>query len=1064
MEKGRGNFIEAMGEEGYISRDAGKKKPHARKRKSTDAKYREARESFEESAVEEAPPPARNLHVVARIPDKKAAYRVEPTREAAVRELLLPESGEEGLEGLEEKINSELTELEQGFAKSCIDEYPKELEKAISKIESKGSTVVEKQISAIRTSYISDAKRWGLGRQLAPEKAELIGKYLELKLPVGIPEEKLKETPKNTVETSGESLKDLNKKDKHMEIPVKEITNINIREQLKQDKEELGAAGMMSNSADPKNNVNISSGGKKVEETVSDQAVINQRKINRAREFAPKGMRNIAKVSTDGLAPEFSDVPLAPGEKANLERVEQAPVAPESKSDAEPKKGEKTLEELKADLDAKRAVYAKVDLDAFRKWSRLKNLLGASIKEVSDEDYSKAFHDYNGAWQDYLEAKRGDVLKKGNKEDAREFLREFEGAEEAAKFLNLKYDLKKEQSGYPAKILYGFEKMANGWKEMNWKKKIAISAAIFGVGALAGVTGGASFGLIGATAFTLRTVQRTLGAGAMYIGAKRFQDQRFLGKMNKELEHKLDTFLGSDEWLERIKNLESGFTMKSTENLFKSKERIEEMDSKHKRRALALAGLVGVGGTAFDMYRHGVFNGLGGAIKEKMVNSSILASSISAEGMGGGAAAMQAHEVLTAHTPEIKSGGSLLNWAESTNAAGADANVSDQFHKPSSLVATPLDQSMRPGVHPGASASDVHSGQPHPTEYPGKAPVNMNDQGGNFSEHVPADNASPRILGSHEVVRNGGIERSAQDIIKANPKAFGLDPENPRFHSQVGAKAHELAEDLRGRLGLKKGVFDNFASHRVQPGDHIKIFEDSSTGKPKLSYEGKAFGNRIPVGDLHHGSAAEDLATSHPAKVMGGHAGASQEIAPSKGGMPVEDVKPKMGVNPEDIKPRTGAVPENTLSKPHFTPENAVEPRAGAGEGAANAEKLANINHRVYLANRPLLGNIFHKFGISEYYNIYDQPMSKWDDLIGTGPNVAQDVSQADVVNVSNESWKKLNDLRSILKYYNTSGHENIGECLRRALADSRIAPIGHGESIGAKVQQAINEILNNKK
>jgi len=198
MGKKKGNFIEAIEEDDYTSRYAGKKKPHARQRRSIDVKYAEVRDIFNESTVEETPPSASNLHVIARIPDKKTVTQ-EPS---------LAESDAEKIAKIDEKIISELTESEQRFAKSCIDEYPKELEKAINKIESNGSTVAEKQILAIRTSYISDAKRWGIGRQLAPEKAELIGKYLEIKLPTGIPEEKPADNPeKNENIYSGEKSK-----------------------------------------------------------------------------------------------------------------------------------------------------------------------------------------------------------------------------------------------------------------------------------------------------------------------------------------------------------------------------------------------------------------------------------------------------------------------------------------------------------------------------------------------------------------------------------------------------------------------------------------------------------------------------------------------------------------------------------------------------------------------------------------------------------------------------------------------------------------------------------------
>jgi hypothetical protein len=199
MGKKKGNFIEAIGEDDYTSRDAGKKKPHARQRRSIDVKYREANEFSAEREIEETPPPASNLHIVARIPDKKAA----------VQEPLPAESDSEKIAKLEEKIQSnEFNDDERRYIDRIIKDYGKDVHDAKKNIEDGGGVVGDKWIGVFRTSHIEKCKTWGLKRQLAPEKAELIGKYLELKLPVGIPEEKTADNPeKNKNIYSGEKSK-----------------------------------------------------------------------------------------------------------------------------------------------------------------------------------------------------------------------------------------------------------------------------------------------------------------------------------------------------------------------------------------------------------------------------------------------------------------------------------------------------------------------------------------------------------------------------------------------------------------------------------------------------------------------------------------------------------------------------------------------------------------------------------------------------------------------------------------------------------------------------------------
>lgn len=70
-----------------------------------------------------------------------------------------------------------------------IDIYRKELFEAKNRIEKNG-TLKRGWEEAIKESYIVKRLGWSNDRKLAPEKKEILGRFLELKLPVGIPEEK----------------------------------------------------------------------------------------------------------------------------------------------------------------------------------------------------------------------------------------------------------------------------------------------------------------------------------------------------------------------------------------------------------------------------------------------------------------------------------------------------------------------------------------------------------------------------------------------------------------------------------------------------------------------------------------------------------------------------------------------------------------------------------------------------------------------------------------------------------------------------------------------------------
>jgi hypothetical protein len=98
---------------------------------------------------------------------------------------------EEKLAGLEGKIETDFRDGERKYVYHWVNNYPEEFQRVLDKRKRRGGEVTEEQARAIRLSFISDVKRWGIGRNLAPEKAEILENYLNLKLPVGLPEEKL---------------------------------------------------------------------------------------------------------------------------------------------------------------------------------------------------------------------------------------------------------------------------------------------------------------------------------------------------------------------------------------------------------------------------------------------------------------------------------------------------------------------------------------------------------------------------------------------------------------------------------------------------------------------------------------------------------------------------------------------------------------------------------------------------------------------------------------------------------------------------------------------------------
>jgi hypothetical protein len=111
---------------------------------------------------------------------------------------------EERLAGISARMEKELSPLEQRFIDTVVDDYIDYFFEKKGKADQKRIRVDENWVEAVRQFYIDEGKRWGLKRQIAPEKAALLGGYLELKLPAGFPEKKKKVNPERSEIYTGE--------------------------------------------------------------------------------------------------------------------------------------------------------------------------------------------------------------------------------------------------------------------------------------------------------------------------------------------------------------------------------------------------------------------------------------------------------------------------------------------------------------------------------------------------------------------------------------------------------------------------------------------------------------------------------------------------------------------------------------------------------------------------------------------------------------------------------------------------------------------------------------------
>lgn len=183
IQMGKGSILEEGDIEAFGRR--GRKKPRDFRRVPTEEKYAGIRNMNSEEKLEtfrkKESPQAQSLHVVERLPQETKPNKTK----------------EEEITEIEGKIKKEFSDAEKEFVEIMTQKYPKELQAAKNKIERGGGAADDKWASAFRESYINDRKRfgmdkkrWGLNGPLAPEKAEIFEKYLELKLPTGLIEKK----------------------------------------------------------------------------------------------------------------------------------------------------------------------------------------------------------------------------------------------------------------------------------------------------------------------------------------------------------------------------------------------------------------------------------------------------------------------------------------------------------------------------------------------------------------------------------------------------------------------------------------------------------------------------------------------------------------------------------------------------------------------------------------------------------------------------------------------------------------------------------------------------------
>lgn len=624
------------------------------------------------------------------------------------------------------------------------------------------------------------------------------------------------------------------------------------------------------------------------------------------------------------------------------------PVVPDKTAEPTPEPVGEKLAKLKRDLEEKRKKYASEDADQTGTLKRIARTLGIPISEKKGEDVELAEKDYYDALWKYVDAEK-ENMPAGDKEVARALLKQIYLGE-AVTIRSLKEDkmneMKKGKNELANKCVDGYKHAVDWWRGLSLKKKLAYSGAMFGIG----LAGGTSITMVASSMFAMKFATRLLGAGSMYIGAKKWQETRFAKKAEDWVNQAIEEMLSRDNWENEIRNLNlkkeelRGYTTGG-------KEWMEQENLKHQRRALVLALALPAIGSAIDIYKMS---------------------------FGGGG------------------GKNILEEAKDSPDTGAKVPESAK----GILGTPPVEDAPKPSIAEAKLDTDARYG-------PGKyGPMGY---GTEIEGHAPEASE----LRSDTIEKGGGLWKSTERLIRANPDKFKLDPNSKTFVRD----ARRMTKDLLDKFAEKNGIgyedLDEIARKKVRPGDILKIIQDPSTGKPSIDYSRDEIFGQGGVPKAGVSSVVE------------------QGTAPKGAG--AEEYVPK---KPDWMKPYDENIAQAKKNFDYYNLESktAHEALRDAQENFLEAN-TAEAHIKYCISSRGIIDSILQKAGVSTSRFWEDQASKIYIDMKTMQNFVAADVLEADKVSEFNQNREII---RKVFKELGPpKSYQTTWEYLREALEDT---------------------------
>ena len=266
---------------------------------------------------------------------------------------------------------------------------------------------------------------------------------------------------------------------------------------------------------------------------------------------------------------------------------------------------QKETQKLKDAVTEKRNAYASADLAITGSWAKIKNALPLT-KEKPNPEVIKMKEEYQKALKAYADFQLEKIAhipdEAARKKEMRVIYLEMSSTE-ATNLLDTKWNMKAEamrkRNDVTSNAIIGLTKLGEKWRKISWKKKLILSAAVFGAGVLSTAWGPAAIiaGLGGAA-------MRGLGTFAAYKGSEQMMEAGARGLRERKTEKEIESEQKNDDWYESLSEKLDAKIVAVDVDLRK----LERGQTLRKGTALAFAGFVasGMPGRLLHGWGHGI--------------------------------------------------------------------------------------------------------------------------------------------------------------------------------------------------------------------------------------------------------------------------------------------------------------------------------------------------------------------------------------------------------------------------------------------------------------------------